>query len=143
MKKIFVVGLAALFLSACSDTEEKTESVEPTVQEEPETNEPTQAELDAQLKEEATQANFVELNSDDAEQDKKVFAEGEITNIEKEGSLGVFTLTTEETSGDGMYTVNVLATDVDFAKGDQVKVYGTYSGKDDLGFPVITATIIE
>jgi colicin import membrane protein len=126
-----ILGLSLLV--GCSS--EASDTVDKKVKEE--SNEPTQEELDAQLKEEAVQADFVKLNSDGST-GEKVFAEGEVTNITKEGTLGEFTLTTL----DGMFTIgNMLGTEI--SEGDNVKVYGATNGKDDTGFPVINATIIE
>ena len=136
MSALFLIGLVA-----CTE-EEKLSTKEVTKTDE-KSNEPSQDELDAQLKEDAVQADFVKLNSDEATKGEKVFAEGEITNISKEGVLGEFTLTTEEKDGSGMYMIKVLAAEAEFTKGDQVKIFGITEGKDDLGFPIINATILE
>jgi colicin import membrane protein len=127
------VLLAAGLLVGCS-----SETNEPIKEETKETStEPSQDELNMNLKEEATQADFVELNGEELT-GKKVFADGEVTNIAKEGMLGEFTLTTS----DGMYTViNMMGTEV--SEGDSVKIYGVTDGKDSTGFPKINATIIE
>jgi len=141
MKKLLVL-LIVLFsvslLAACGGNEKVSDQGEPKETATKE-QEPTQDELNEQLKAEAVEANFVELNGDNAEENKKVFTAGEVTIINKEGSMGEFTLS----DGDGgMYTiVNVLGTEI--SEGDQVKVYGPFTGKDDLGFPTISATIIE
>jgi colicin import membrane protein len=145
VKKWFAALLGLALLVGCSsesssDTEKKDEPKQEEVKQD---EGPTQEELDAQLKEEAVQADFVELNSDEAETGKKVFTEGVIDSIAKEGMLGEFTLTTEEGEGVGMYTVvDVMGSDL-VKEGTNIKVYGVYEGKDDLGFPKINATVIE
>lgn len=158
MKKflaLFIITILAL-ITACGENEEPAEEANADVEVEANENaegvtegskdskesEPTQEELNEQLKAEAVQADFVELNNDNAEENKKVFSVGEVTHIAKEGMLGEFTLTTEEDDGYGMYTISNF-TEVEVAEGDNVKVYGVTSGKDDLGVPVINATIIE
>jgi hypothetical protein len=144
MKKLIGVGLLlSLLLVACSsESSEPVEEETKVSTEETKKDEPTQEELNAQLKEEATKANFVELNSDDTEKGQKIFTVGTIDVVIKEGMLGEFSFTTEEDEGYGMYTVvNVMGTEV--TKGDKVKIYGVYDGKDESGFPIINATIIE
>jgi colicin import membrane protein len=127
-----ILGLSLLV--GCSS--EASEPVEKEVKEEEHTL-PTQEELNDQLKEDAKQAAFAKLNSREST-GEKVFTEGEVTNIAKEGMLGEFTLTTS----DGMFTIgNMLGTEI--SEGDNVKVYGVTNGKDATGFPVIDATIIE
>jgi colicin import membrane protein len=111
---------------------------EPTEEATAEESGPTQEELDAQLKDEATAADFVELNSDDAETGKKVYAEGTVDVILEEGVIQSLSFSTD----DGMYTLaNASGTKV--SEGDQVKVYGVYSGKDETGIPKIDVSIIE
>lgn len=144
MKKLIgLVLLSSLFMVACSSNEASESVNEETNTEVTEVDsEVTQEDLDAKLKEEATQADFVELNSDDAETGKKVFAEGTVETVTTDGTMGEFTLTTSEGDGSGMYTiVNVMGTEV--LEGDTVTIYGVYEGKDDLGFPMINATVIE
>jgi colicin import membrane protein len=127
---VFCISLLVGCSSEASEpVKEETKEVEHTL--------PTQDELNDQLKEDAKQADFAKLNSREST-GEKVFAEGEVTNIAKEGMLGEFTLTTS----DGMFTIgNMLGTEI--SEGDNVKVYGVTNGKDATGFPVIDATIIE
>lgn len=107
-------------------------------------NEPTQEELNVKLKEEATQADFVELNVDNPPIDKKVFAAGTITFVNDSGLGGTFTLTTEEEKGIGIYTIFNLTSDFEVQEGQYVTIYGTVSpDKSEDGSPQITATIIE
>ncbi|WP_054948989.1 hypothetical protein [Numidum massiliense] len=166
MKKSFLLLLSiflvfSLVLVACGDSSDEAEpgdeveagetaadvdgSDDDSSEQEDESDDPDpeQEKLNEQLKKEAVEANFVELNSDDAEDGKKVFAVGEITNIQEEGKLGKFTLTTEEENGNGMYTVNSMTVRYEPKESDRVKVYGSYDGKDETGMPIITATIIE
>jgi colicin import membrane protein len=134
VKKGFGIIFCLLLLVGCT-----SEASEPMKEEKKEVEHtlPTQEELNDQLKEDAKQADFAKLNSREST-GEKVFAEGEVTNIAKEGMLGEFTLTTS----DGMFTIgNMLGTEIN--EGDNVKVYGVTNGKDATGFPVIDATIIE
>lgn len=140
MKKLLIAIVSLVIISGCSSEPKETVKKVPEVSQK--NNEPTQDELNEKLKSEAVRADFVELNGGKAEMNKRVFAVGEVTIVIKEGSMGEFTLTTVDGDGYGMYTVkNVLGTEVN--EGDQVKVYGPFTGKDDLGFPTISATIIE
>ena len=94
--------------------------------------EPTQAELDAELRKEAVRADFVELNSEgeDAEIGKKVFAEGVIDVVMSEGVGGEFSLSTKEGEGYGIYTVvNISSNKI--REGDTVKIWGVFDGKDE------------
>ena len=141
MKKLIIVALSALLLAACSDDKQDTSNT--VKKDKVESNEPSQAELDAKLKKEATQADFVEMNGETTEKNTKVFAEGNIDVVITDGTIGEFTLSTKEDGGIGMYTVKSFIPDAKFTKGDKVKVYGTYGGKDDTGMPIINTTILE
>lgn len=140
MKKLSVILMAFLLLAACSDEPtaepEEVETVE-------DTDEPTQEELNAQLKEEATEIEFVKANGDEVEEGTKVKATGDISNL-VDDTLMEFTLTTEEGEGSGMYSVKGFnTTEATVEEGQSVTVYGTYAGKDDMGMPEISLTIIE
>lgn len=143
MKKIlFVFVLLASLLVACTEQEESIENVETTDEVETITTGPTQDELNAKLKSEATEITFAAANGDEISKDSKVMIKGVVTNISKEGVGGVFTVTTSEDDGVGMYSViNFSTSDVNL--NSEVTVCGTYNGKDEIGFPAITATIIE
>ncbi|MCM3536607.1 DNA-binding protein [Priestia endophytica] len=146
MKKLLALPLlAALLLSACGGNEEtatETKSDKPATSEEKK-NEPTQEELDAKLKEEATTADFVKLNVDNPPVDEKVTAKGKVSIVYQEGVGGSFMLETKEGSGYGMYNIlNYSLADV--KEDDEVTIYGTTTGKKaDDGSPQINATIIE
>ncbi|WP_299090310.1 hypothetical protein [uncultured Metabacillus sp.] len=141
MKKIFSGLLLSgiLVLSACgNDNTEKTSGDSESVEEN--TNEPSQEELNKELKEEAKPYSFDEVNNNEVEKDAKIVVEGSITG----GSFGVgdkFYLA----SNDGAYDiVNFNTTDSTFTTNDYVKVFGTYNGKDEsTGIPIISATIVE
>lgn len=142
MKKlIFTLIALLLFIAACNSDNDKPEtSVEPT------TNEPTQEELNEQLKEEAIEADIIQINGDEVEEGTKLKATGEIS-VYKEGlgPLGKdFMLTTEEGNGHGIYQIiNMDANDTTIQEEQTVTVYGTYYGKDESGTPQITVTVIE
>lgn len=134
---IFLVGL----ITACGGNEGASgESINIPKTEK---KEPSQEELNNQLKEAAIEANFVELNSNETEQGKKVFATGKVSFIAEDGIFKTFTLTTDEGDGKGMYTIVDVLKDVEYIDGDTLKIYGTFKGKNDLGIPEITSTIIE
>ena len=144
MKKLFYIGaLSALLLAACGDEEDATPKEDtPVVETAGETNEPTQEELNAQLKEEATAIDFVAANGGEIAKNTKVKTTGVVKVISSEGVGGEFMLTTTEGEGFGVYTiVNLSMTET--AEGNEVTIYGTFAGKDDAGMPKIVATIIE
>lgn len=141
MKKILFVGISALLLAGCGDHQKETsgEVEDNKTEETVETKGPTQDELNVKLKEEAVEADYKELNSDNAPDKKKVFVKGEIGAVFEEGILGTFILNNEN----GIYTVNLLSVDEKYETGDNVTVYGTTNGKDETGIPQISATILE
>jgi hypothetical protein len=143
MKRLSLLLTGVLLLAACGE-EEATEpvEVEGTV-EDTATSEPSQEELNTQLKEEATEIDFVQANAGEIEEGTKVKATGEVSNL-VDDTLMEFTLTTEEGDGSGMYSVKGFnTTDAAIEEGQTVTVYGTYDGKDDSGMPSIALTIIE
>lgn len=146
MKKIIL--LAALLLSACGSEEEITkESVRNEVQTnvEPQvSNEDlTQGELNEKLKEESTRADIVEINVENPPIGKKVYIDGEV-DVLTEGDIDEFLITSKESKGYGVYKVKLInTTDEDFKEGDQVRVYGAITGKDEIDTPEILATVLE
>ncbi|WP_449354396.1 hypothetical protein ACUL41_14810 [Virgibacillus natechei] len=152
MKKLFLLSIIVLFLAACGgeaeDTNEQANATTPTEEatetEESTEEEPTQEELDAQLKEEAIEADFVAINGDEVEEDTKIHATGTIDMVMEDGVMDEFMFTTEEGDGYGMYIVHNLDMDAEIQEGETIKVYGTYSGKDEeMSAPILSTTIIE
>ncbi|MFO1445998.1 hypothetical protein KDN24_22900 [Bacillus sp. Bva_UNVM-123] len=148
MKKLLFVFLSTMFLFGCSSEETTKQKKEEPTQEDSkneETNkvEATQEELNEKLKSEAVQANFVELNDPAAEENKKVFAEGEVSVISETGPFKTFNLTTNQGDGFGIYSIVDILEDEEYQEGDIVKIYGTFKGKNNLGMPEITSTVIE
>lgn len=144
MKKLFYIGaLSALLLAACGGEEEGTPKEDtPVVETARETNEPTQEELNAQLKEEATAIDFVAANGGEIAEKTKVTITGKVGTVMSEGVGGVFTVSTTEGDGAGMYTIeNYSMTET--AEDAEVTIYGTFDGKDESGIPQIVAIIIE
>ena len=148
MKKLFYIGaLSALLLAACGSEEEATPKEDtPAVQTNAEVEEksdaPTQEELNAQLKEEATAIDFVAANAGEIAEKTKVTITGKVGTIMSEGVGGVFTVSTTEGDGAGMYTIeNYSMTET--AEDAEVTIYGTFAGKDASGIPKIIATIVE
>lgn len=147
MKKVLIIGFAALVLSACGNEDvvkEEDTTIEETdtiINEEVE-NDPTQDELNAKLKEEAVKADFVELGADNPPNGKSVYIDGEVSVL-MEDVIDQFTLTAKEGDGYGIYHIKLInTTDIEYSNGDTVRIYGTVKGKDE-GFPLISATILE
>lgn len=148
MKKAFVIILTTSFLLiACGGNEEtaKEEKPKEEVVEDQKTNDDqSQEELNTQLKQEATKADFVELNVDNPPEGKKVFIDGEVSSLIRDDSINEFILTSKENDGYGMYKIILVnSSDADFNEGDQVRIYGGVKGKDDIGTPEILASILE
>ena len=107
--------------------------------------EPTQAEINAKIKKEATKADFVKVNGHENEnKGKAYYVEGEVTFIDNiNTTLPTFTVTTKEGTGFGMYDI-MNFNHISVIKGDKVKAYGRLSGeKDDKGMIQMSGNIIE
>ncbi|MBT2714714.1 hypothetical protein [Bacillus sp. ISL-57] len=142
----FLLGVVIIvggLLAGCGNDEEVVKEVEQTESKEPaEPAESMQADKDAELKENAVEADFVELNVDTPPLGKEVFLTGEVT-FTGESDLGpICSITTEESDGSGMYTVFTPSGMVEIGK--TYRVYGSVlGGKADDGTPQIVADIIE
>ncbi len=157
MKKIIslLIGIVVcLSFIGCGNTSSKQQSNErtkQTTQKKTDKKEPTQAELNAQLKKDATKADFVQLNGhEDQYKDKKVYVEGTVSFISQAGAPGrEFTMSVQEGNGYGDYGITSLDTEhnynigKDIVEGNKVKIYGTVEGKNSEGMPHIVAIIIE
>lgn len=154
-KNLLLLGASALLLGACGTDGGNTEDTEAT--EEPETeevveneeviseeNEPTQEEINSELKNEAEEIDFVTANGGDYEQGARVYAEGEISTV-VDDVIDEFVISTVEGDGYGMYRVRSFnTTDAVYTDGDILRVYGSYDGKDEnTGMPVISSTFVE
>lgn len=154
MKKIFM-SLVALVITlsmvACSNnTNEKKEESntnDKEINESVKEDKPTQAEINAQIKNEATEANFVELNSDNDKDfiKKSVYVDGKVSNIIDDPVLPTLTLTATYDDGYGIFDIVVLDKEnfKTLSDGDEIRVYGGYTGKSKLGFPQISGNVIE
>ncbi len=147
-KIIFSAAIvSAIMFGACSDEKDTAPKEDTPVEEtskgtEDKSDSSTQEELNAKLKEETTAIDFVAANGGEVAENTKVKAQGVIKVIISEGVGGEFMLTTTEGEGFGVYTiVNLSMTEI--VEGDEVTIYGTFAGKDDLGMPKIIATIIN
>ena len=146
LKKIIL--LAVLLLSACSSEEEVTKKSEPAeeqtnVEQQVNNEDLTQEELNEKLKEEATRADIVEINVENPPIGKKVYIDGEV-DLLTEGDKDEFLITSKESKGFGVYKVKLInTTDIDFNEGDQVRIYGGVTGKDETDTPEILASILE
>ncbi|MBM7717294.1 vacuolar-type H+-ATPase subunit I/STV1 [Bacillus thermophilus] len=146
MKKFLLIFVVAfLVMVGCSSEDSAAPKEESKPKEEKQTeevekdDEPTQEELDQKLKEEAVEADFVELNVDNPPDGKKVKATGEVTLVHESGVGGTFSLTTDE----GIYSIQNMSLE-EVEEGQEVTAYGTTSSeKAEDGSPQIVATIIE
>ncbi len=107
----------------------------------------SQEELNEELKKDAIEANFVELNCGEVEIGTKVYVKGKVMPLYSTKRLEDFCISTKESDdGYGVYTIfNVnTAEPVYFKENDILKIWGIYDGKDDvLGSPLIIGIIIE
>ncbi|MFW5411610.1 hypothetical protein [Aerococcus urinaeequi] len=119
--------------------------VESTSAVESSSDEPSQDELNQQLKDKAIEIDFVTANAGKYEVGTKVKATGEVSLLNDDSIMPSFDLTTESDDGYGLYYVKGFNTsDTEFSNGDIVTVYGTYDGKDEqTGGPKISVTYIE
>lgn len=141
MKRIWsslILG-GVLILSACGNEAVETDG-DPTPVKETSDQQPTQDELNEQLKKEAKTYSFAEINANEVQKNSKIIVEGAITG----GSFGIGDKFYIE-SNDGVYdVVNFNTTDTTFTTNDYVKIYGAYNGKDETtDIPIITSTIVE
>jgi len=144
--KTFIL-IAALLLSACSSEEEVTKKSEPAdetnIEQQVNNEDLSQEEVNEKLKEEATRADIVEINVENPPIGKKVYIDGEV-DVLTEGVVDEFLITSKESKGYGVYKVKLInTTDEDFKEGDQVRVYGGITGKDETDTPEILASILE
>jgi hypothetical protein len=142
---LFAITLI-ISLAACSGTSKKSESTKQvtTVSSEPSVSkEPTQEELNAKLKSEAVKADFVKINGGEWK-DKKVFAEGEISNVDVQDPVTTFLLAAKEGNGLGVYKIRAVTSLIGKINDkDKVKIYGIVNEPDKDGIPKILVTVIE
>jgi len=160
----FILFAVGLFMPSSSnnddsETQAKLENNELEVQSEQEEQEevvytqadtvtedkPTQEELNIQLKEEAIEADFVNINGDKVEKGTKLHLKGEVSVIDSIESLGKFSITTKENDGFGMYDIiNFTGEKLNIKEGDIIEVWGVYNVKDEnTGMPTISMTVYE
>ncbi len=114
-------------------------------------SDPTQEEIDEQLKQEAVEADFTEIASNNWN-GKQVYAIGEVNNLNLsielmpefllgvkigENEYGVYMVRTFSSLPGAQEAIEKME------DGSIVKVYGTVSEEDLYGIPTITSTIIE
>ena len=147
MKKIILMSSFLLLLGDCSSntetTKEEKSKKEISTEQQENKNDMTQEELNEQLKKEATRADIVEINVKNPPIGKKVYIDGEV-DVLTEGAIDEFLITSKESKGLGVYKIKLFNTpDVEFKEGDQVRIYGRITGKDETDTPEISATILE
>lgn len=150
-KKNILIGLAVCFVTAMIGISITTTNLETQSEQEQQAEtvdveeEPTQEELNNKLKEEAVQANFVDINGDKVAKGAKLYLEGKIETIFGTDRLDKFSMSTKENGGYGMYDiVNLVGNGINIKKGDNIKVWGVYNGKDEkTSMPIIDMTVYE
>jgi len=88
----------------------------------------------------------VAANCGDIPVGTKLYLEGKVEVIFGTDTLDVFTLSTVEGDGYGMYDIlNFYKNELDIEEGDSVQVWGFYNGRDDgkTGAPVIGAFVVD
>ena len=140
---VFLIGIFTIptDTSTSSDKIKNAESVSSAY----ENDEPTQEELDSNLKKEAVEADFIKINGGEWK-NKKVFEQGKISNIDVKDPMITFSLTAKDKNGMAMYkiaTFKTLPNVAKFNEGDIVKIYGTVGEAGADGIPKIDATIVS
>lgn len=144
MRKPLYVLMSVLILAACGDAGVNSKPIDNDERTEANKDELTSEELDELFRTEATEVDFVKINADEVDEGSKVYAEGEVIAVDPTGeAIQWFILKTDEPDDDhGVYEIqNLLVNDIEV--GEQVKIYGVYSGKDEDGTPEIQARIVE
>lgn len=141
LKKYLLLIATLMLLAACTEEKPETKAVS-TTEETAKTDEPTQEELNKEVKATAKAITFVAANGDEVAKDERVTIIGKISSITSKDVGGSFVVTTTEGDGHGMYNIVNLTLE-DIKDGQEVTLYGTYNGKDATGIPEIVATIIE
>lgn len=151
---LFAVGSGMITMDAYNAASESETTVTETdvveqsddeVSKEESADEPTQEELNEQLKATAKKGDFVEMNAERVEEGERIYLEGEVSVILSEDKvMPEYSFTTKEGDGYGVYTIFDLSSNGVPNQGDKLKIYGTYSGRDEMyGGPKITVTVVE
>lgn len=158
MKKLLTVitlGVVAVSLVACGGGETKeasgntgatTGAMAATTGAVTQDNTKSREEMNAQLKTEAVEADFVKINGGEWE-DKSVFVEATVNVANHNDSLkSILHVSKKTNAGYESYDISVFNTIVpdivNIKDGDKIKAYGIVDKKGD-GAPVILATIVE
>lgn len=150
MKK-FISLLFVIFLSfeinGCGKTSTISTNNDKKASTEQKMNDPTQEELNQQLKKEAIKADFVKLNGHNSEnKNLKVFAEGKIGTVDYTNVMDdvpSFVLIQKEGDAFGNYHIKNILNVKDLKDGENVIIYGTVDGTDNMHKVSIIATVIE
>lgn len=105
----------------------------------------SQDELDKEIKNTATKADFVKINGHEKEHvGEAYYIVGEVSFIDDTNKiLPTFTVKTKEGEGFGLYDIMNFKK-VELKEGDEVKVFGKLSGeKSKIGSPQISGNVIE
>lgn len=148
-KVLIFLSISAIltFFVGCSKSANSQETKKATAKTVSKPKEKSQEELNQELKNQAVQANFVEINGHTSElKNKKVFAVGKISVVDYQDTMDVFpsfTLSQKESNGFGIYHITNALNIKGLKDGDNVKIYGTIDGMTKDKMPKIIATIIE
>lgn len=158
----FVCSSLLMSLMACespstqTNSSSKNNSNEIKQTEKKQDKEPSQEELNANLKSEAEDAVFVKANGDQYKKGQKLKVTGTVGLLLKSMTFPALSVSTNEGSGEGLYTIQIVQSGVqisdekftlkdstNISRNDQVTIFGVFDGKDKNGIPQISATIIE
>lgn len=136
---ILLIFLLLISLVACGNDDSEVEEPIEKVEDEP-------IEEEESIKDTAIEADFIEINGKEEANGMRVFAEGEISNVDYDNVMDVlpsFLLSQKEGDGYGMYHITNAISLEGLEDGDIVIIYGLVDGTSDSGMPRIIATIIE
>ena len=142
MKKLIGLMIAAALLAACNNDEPKepAESTAPT--EENTATEPTGDEVEEGLKATTPEQNYEALANDEVPVNSKVKFLGKVLAVDEETY-------TVQSHADGASDEVIHVKDIrlgereDILEGFDVTVYGTYTGKNEEGVPVMKGIFID
>ncbi|SNZ14535.1 hypothetical protein SAMN05421503_2457 [Terribacillus aidingensis] len=149
---LLVIGIVTAF----TDGEEVTKQSEPTAtevsEEEPAGEEEsideltTQDELDEQLKEKSIEVDYEKVKLGEVSSDENLYVDGTVAMIKDPNeSFPKYYLNTEESDGStGWYLIWDMRMNGLPEEDDQLRVYGSYDGKEEeTGIPMLIGKIIE
>jgi hypothetical protein len=145
---LFAVGLGMATVNiynAVDESETTAVEVSEESSDEESASEPTQEELNQQLKENAQKGDFVEINGGQVEEGEQIYLEGTVSLVTTDSTaMPEYDFKPDDSSGGGYYAIKDLSLNGVPAEGEKLKIYGTYSGKQDgTGIPQLTVIVVE